>query len=99
VAKTYPKIPANESKEACAQLAQKVGALADTGMGCIVVYGKRIDIQRSIHSIEEGFRITNFNFRANRPVEKQSQLPGNSESLQKQNTPAAPSNLGSGHVA
>lgn len=70
-----------QSASDCEALSEKVGALSydEFGTACWSVYGKAVQINPLEHDIEDGFRITNFNFNANgkiKPVETPSQIPG-----------------------
>lgn len=59
-----------ESAKVCEQKSEAVGALSydEFGTACWNVYGKAVQINPFEHSIEEGFRITNFNFNASGKV-------------------------------
>ena len=70
-----------QSAAQCSALSEKYGAFSydEFGTACWSVYGKAVQINPAEHSIEEGFRITNFNFNATgkvKSVEKKEQLPG-----------------------
>lgn len=70
-----------QSAADCMALSEVMGALSfdKFGTACWSVYGKAVDINPVNHDIEEGFRITNFNFNATgkmRSVSNESQLPG-----------------------
>ena len=59
-----------QSAGECAALSESMGALSFDGFGtaCWKVYGKAVQINPLEHDIEEGFRITNFNFNASGKV-------------------------------
>lgn len=68
----------------CWAPAQVEGALAFDGIGCLPVFGKTVKITDSEHSVEEGFRITNFNFHTSgyKPATPtQHELPGNPQTM------------------
>jgi len=72
-----------ESAQVCKARAESgEGAFSfdEFGTACWAIYGKEIKINPFEHSIEEGFRITNLNFRAGSggaaSAGKPSQLPG-----------------------
>ena len=65
----------------CERLSEVMGALSydEMGTACWSVYGAAVDINPITHDLEEGFRITNFNFNATgkmRSVANENQLPG-----------------------
>ena len=65
----------------CERLSEYQGALSydEFGSACWRVYGKVVNINPLINDVEEGFRITNFNFNATgkmRSVKTEDQLPG-----------------------
>jgi len=51
--------------EGCKKEAQAKGGLVTTELGCVAVYGKRVEINDKEHSIMEGFEIMNFNNHVN----------------------------------
>ena len=59
-----------QSPATCMALSETSGAYSYDGFGtaCWKVYGKAVQINPLEHDIEEGFRITNFNFNANGKV-------------------------------
>ena len=70
-----------QSAADCERLSEVMGALSydKFGTACWSVYGAAVDINPVNHDVEEGFRITNFNFNATgkmRSVSTESQLPG-----------------------
>lgn len=65
----------------CERLSEYMGALSydEFGTACWSVYGKAVDINPVVNDVDEGFRITNFNFNATgkmRSVSTPDQLPG-----------------------
>ncbi len=65
----------------CSALSEKYGAFSYDAFGtaCWSVYGKAVQINPVEHDIEDGFRITNFNFNATGKVKAVTvvdQLPG-----------------------
>lgn len=69
------------SAKKCQQLSEFAGGLSYDAFGtaCWKVYGMAVQINPLVHSIEQGFKITNFNFNATgkvKPVENQFQLAG-----------------------
>ena len=70
-----------QSAADCKKLSDVMGALSydEFGTACWSVYGAAVDINPVHHDIEEGFRITNFNFNASgkvRSVQSETQLQG-----------------------
>lgn len=70
-----------QSAKDCERLSEFMGALSydEFGTACWKVYGAKVDINPVVNDIEEGFRITNFNFNATgkmRSVATPNQLPG-----------------------
>lgn len=70
-----------QSASQCSAMSEKYGAFSydEFGTACWSVYGKAVQINPAEHSIEEGFKITNFNFNATgkvKSVANQNQLPG-----------------------
>lgn len=61
---------AGQTRADCMLLSETKGAYSYDGFGtaCWKVYGKAVQINPLEHDIEEGFRITNFNFNANGKV-------------------------------
>jgi hypothetical protein len=59
-----------QSPAECSALSEGNGAFSYDAFGtaCWKVYGKAVQINPLEHDIEEGFRITNFNFNANGKV-------------------------------
>lgn len=70
-----------QSAAQCSALSEKYGAFSydEFGTACWSVYGKAVQINPAEHDIEDGFRITNFNFNATGKVKSVAvaeQLPG-----------------------
>lgn len=62
----YGRAPVGMGKNDCKAKAQSEGAYAwdEHAQACWLVFGRAVIIQDTIHSIQEGFEVTNFNFRA-----------------------------------
>lgn len=79
--KGYGKDPLGMTKDDCKAKAEQEGGYVwdEHAQACWMIFGKAIIIGSTEHSIEEGFKVTNFNFRANGaqpPVPSQEDLPG-----------------------
>jgi len=80
----YGFLPVGDDKDTCKKKAESGGGYAwdEHAQACWMIFGKAVHIWETEHSIQEGFEVVNFNFRANGsqpPVPTQLDLPGSSD--------------------